>query len=109
MPGRSLTRRLMLVFTFFRTCVRHGYMLPVVSKLNTTSTKATQHLPQKWGLSVTQISVRLRAVSRLDLENSMKTTLILLALAVPTLAYAEVPSQADLSACIGNKKSWTPS
>lgn len=38
----------------------------------------------------------------------MKTTLILLALALPTLAYADVPSQADLSACIGNKKSWTP-
>ena len=25
--------------TFFRTCARHGYMLPVVSKLKTTSTR----------------------------------------------------------------------
>jgi len=35
--------------------------------------------------------------------------LLVLAITIPTLAHADAPSEADLAACIGNKKSWTPS
>src|SRR6185437_15414721 len=37
MPGISFINRLTVPLIFFRTCVRHGYMLPVVSKEKTTS------------------------------------------------------------------------
>src|SRR5690349_14083943 len=36
-PGISFIRRVTVALIFFRTWVRHGYMLPVVSKLKTTS------------------------------------------------------------------------
>src|SRR4051812_4491898 len=38
MPGISSPRRVTVLLTLRRTCVRQGYMLPVVSKLKTTST-----------------------------------------------------------------------
>jgi len=41
----------------------------------------------------------------------MKTTTFLvlsLALSIPTVALADAPSEADLAACFGGKKSWTP-
>ncbi len=39
MPGISLTSRVTVAPSFFRTWARHGYMLPVVSKLKTISTR----------------------------------------------------------------------
>lgn len=36
-PGISFISRVTVLLSFFRTWVRHGYMLPVVSKLKTTS------------------------------------------------------------------------
>src|SRR5262245_39728491 len=38
MPGISSNSRVTVFLTLRRTCVRQGYMLPVVSKLKTTST-----------------------------------------------------------------------
>src|SRR5438067_154304 len=38
MPGISSPRRVTVLLMFLRTCVRQGYMLPVVSKEKTTST-----------------------------------------------------------------------
>ncbi len=35
-------------------------------------------------------------------------TVAILAVSVPSLARADVPSEADLATCLGTKKSWTP-
>src|SRR5437762_1117412 len=41
MPGISSLSRVTVLLTLRRTCVRHGYMLPVVSKLKTTSMRVS--------------------------------------------------------------------
>src|SRR5262249_37345543 len=56
MPGISFISLLTVPLSFFRTCVRHGYMLPVVSKEKTTSIALSimdgplgSARPDRWG------------------------------------------------------------